>query len=299
MKDYFSLQYKMICRKLKSAGINPLFAILIGVVGFVLISDYIFQKTSFANYWVLLVAFGNLLKLTNKNLTELFRITFGNWRTIIVRIIENLVISLPFIVLLVLHNLFLESAILLVVVLILAIQSFQIGLNFVIPTPFSKNPFEFTVGFRKRFLLFPLAFVITLISINVRNMPHSVFSLLLVFLISISFYLSPEKEYFVSTFSESPKSFLYRKIRQATLNNLILTLPILIILLSVYPKNVDVILLWYFFGIVFLWVIVLAKYSVYPENINLQEEILIVICIYAPPALIAVIPFFYNRAKKN
>ena len=47
---------------------------------------------------------------------------------------------------------------------------FRTSLNFSMPTPFSKNPFEFTTGFRRTLLIFPLAYALTVIAINVDNL---------------------------------------------------------------------------------------------------------------------------------
>lgn len=48
MIDYFYLQYLMNNRKLKEAGMHPLLRYLLGIVAFILLSEYLFQKTAFA-----------------------------------------------------------------------------------------------------------------------------------------------------------------------------------------------------------------------------------------------------------
>ena len=75
------------------------------------------------------------------------------------------------------------------------------------PTPFSKNPFEFTTGFRRTLLIFPLAYALTVIAINVDNLNLGIFSILLIFLIVLSFYSKPEEEYYVWVHADTPKSF--------------------------------------------------------------------------------------------
>ncbi len=87
MKEYFLLQYKMTNRKLSEAGLNPAIGYLLGVAGFILISEYAFQKTGFAKYVVLLIALSVLFKMSEINRTEFLKIVFGDIKTRIIRII--------------------------------------------------------------------------------------------------------------------------------------------------------------------------------------------------------------------
>lgn len=296
MKDYFLLQYKMINRKLKEAGINPFIGYILGLTAFVLISEYVFQKIGFAKYLILLVSLGFMFKLSAKNRTVFLLTTFGNSKTKRIRIIENFIIAIPFIIVLIYHNAVLGSVSLFALAIILATFSFKKNFNITIPTPFFKYPFEFTVGFRKSFYIFPIAYALTIIAIIVDNLNLGIFSLLLVFLISMSYYTKPENEYFVWVYSYTPKAFLFNKLKLALRNIFILSFPIFLGLLIFYPEEFNVILLFYFLGVVFLWTIILAKYSAYPQEMNLPEGILIAFGIFFPPLLIALIPFFYYKS---
>jgi hypothetical protein len=70
-------------------------------------------------------------------------------------------------------------------------------------------------------------------------------------------------------------------------------------LIAYYPSETGLILVFLLIGLMSLWTIILAKYSVYPGEINLPAVILITICIYFPPTLIAVLPFFYMKSVKK
>lgn len=286
----------MTNRKLKEAGINPLIGYLLGVIAFVVISEYIFQKTEFAKYLVLLTSLSLLFKLSERNRTDFLRSAFGDKRKIKIRVIENLIVSVPFVAILIFKNAFFESALLLTLSVIYAAFSYQTNFNFSIPTPFPKNPFEFTVGFRKTFFIFPIAYTLTIIAINVDNLNLGIFSMLLLFLTSLSYYAKPENEFYVWVHADTPKTFLMKKIRVATKSVSLLTFPILLFLLISYPINFDLILIFFLIGLLFLWTIILAKYSAYPGEMNLLEGILIAICIYFPPILLAIMIFFYNKS---
>ena len=66
MKDYFELQLVMTNRKIKEAGVNPFIGYLLGLIAFILLSEYIFHKTEFAKYLVILVCLSFQFRLSEK-----------------------------------------------------------------------------------------------------------------------------------------------------------------------------------------------------------------------------------------
>jgi hypothetical protein len=299
MKDYFVLQLVMNNRKTKEAGFNPVLGFLLGLIVFVLLSEYIFHKTEFAKYLVILVCFSFQFKLSENRRTDFLLSTFGDKSKNKIRVLENIIICIPFFSTLIHKNLFLEAIILFICSITIALFSFRTSLNFTIPTPFAKNPFEFLTGFRKTFLIFPLAYALTAIAINVDNFNLGIFSMLLISITTLSYYSKPEGEYFVWVHADTPKSFLKKKIIIATKNYILLTMPILIGLLIFYPIKFDLILLFLFIGILFLWTIVLAKYSAYPDEIHLTVGFIIAFTILFPPLILVVIPYFYTKSINN
>ena len=299
MKEYFDLQLVMTNRKIKEAGINPALGYLLGLLAFVLLSEYIFHKTDFAKYLVILACLNFQFRLSEKHRTDFLLSTFGNKSKNKIRVLENIIVCLPFASILTYKFLFLEAIILFLCSIFTALLSFRTSLNFTIPTPFSKNPFEFTTGFRKTVLIFPLAYALTVIAINVDNLNLGIFSMLLIFLITLSFYSKPEEEFYVWIHADTPKSFLMKKMIIATKNSTLLTIPISLGLLIFNPAEYDLILLFLFIGILFLWTMVLAKYSAFPSEINLPEGIIIAFALSFPPLILLIISYFYTKSIKN
>ncbi|MDB9990224.1 ABC transporter permease [Flavobacteriales bacterium] len=299
MKDYFILQLVMNNRKTKEAGFNPVLGYLLGLIVFILLSEYIFHKTEFAKYLVILVCFSFQLKLSENRRTDFLMSTFGDKSKNKIRVLENSIVCIPFVSVLLYKNLFLEAVILFICSITIALFSFRTSLNFTIPTPFSKNPFEFSTGFRKTFFIFPLAYALTAIAINVDNLNLGIFSMLLISITTLSYYSKPEGEYYVWVYAETTKSFLKKKIIIATKNYILLTIPILIGLLIFYPTKFDLILLFLFIGILFLWTILLAKYSTFPEEIHLSIGLIIAFTLLFPPLILVVIPYFYTKSINN
>lgn len=299
MNEYFLLQYKLANRKLIELGINPLVGYVLGIAGFILISEYLYLKTEFAKYAVILVALTFLAKTSEINRNAFLLMVFGNKKSRVIRIIENLILCLPFSILLIYHTEFWESILLIVVSVLLASFSFNTNFNFTLPTPFYKRPFEFAVGFRNTFYVFPFAYLLTIIAISVNNLNLGIFALLLIFIVTFTFYLKPENEYYVWSFSTSSARFLLGKLVTAARYSAFLALPPAIALCVFYPSEIDTILMFLFLGFIFLWTIILAKYSSYPNEINLPEGILIAVCIYFPPLLVFLMPYFYVKSIRK
>ncbi|MBK8442865.1 MAG: ABC transporter permease [Sphingobacteriales bacterium] len=296
MKDYFNLQYVMTNRKIKETGLNPLLGYLLGLTAFVLLSEYIFHKTEFAKYLVILTCLSLQIKLSEKNRTDFLLSTFGDKSKMKIRVLENFIICIPFVSFLLYKSLLFEASILFLCSIILALFSFHSNFNLTIPTPFSKKPFEFSTGFRKTFFIFPIAYALTVIAIIVDNLNLGIFAFLLVFLTSLSYYHKPEQEYYVWVHAETPKAFLKNKVLNASKNTTLLVIPIIISLLVFYPSKFELILTFFLIGILFLWTVILAKYSAYPDEMSIPEGAIIAFSLYFPPLLLAIIPFFYSKS---
>ena len=299
MKDYFVLQYVLTNRKIKEAGLNPLLGYILGLTAFVLLSEYIFHKTAFAKYLIILACLSLQFKLHERNRTDFLLSTFGVKTKMKIRLVENFILCIPFVSILLYKSFFFEASILFLCSIVLALFSFRSNLNLTIPTPFSKRPFEFSTGFRKTFLIFPIAYALTVIAINVDNLNLGIFSFLLVFISSLSYYHKPEQEYYVWVHAETPKAFLKNKVVNASKNATLISAPIIISLLMFYPSEFELISLFFLIGLLFLWTVILAKYSAYPGEMNLPEGIVLAFSLYFPPLLLVIIPFFYSKSIKK
>ena len=299
MKDYFLLQYKMANRKLIEWGINPFIAYVLIAVGFILGAEYLFIKTEYAEYIIVALAVSLLTKTAETNRSQFLQMVFGNSKFRQIRIIENLTISLPFAIVLVYHQAVIEPIALLVGSALLAGFSFKVNLTYAIPTPFYKKPFEFIVGFRNTFYLFLISYALVIIALSVSNLNLALFGMLSVFGICLTYYNKPEDEYYVWVHVATPAKFILNKTLTATLQAALLALPAAISIIAFYPAKTDAILFYVLIGYAFLWAIILAKYAAYPNPIGLPQAMLIAFCIYYPPIVLALVPYFYYKCIKN
>ncbi len=293
------LQFNRTNRTLRGYGMHPVLGYLLGFAAFILLSTYLFHQTTYGGPVLLLLALGILAKMAATGRTEFLRLVFGDRKGRLIRLLENLMISLPFLVVLLYQGAYAAT------LLLIAGSGAMAGLrlkgrpNFTLPTPFYRKPFEFTVGFRNTWYLLLPAYILTAIAVSVQNLNLGLLAMLLVWGISMTYYLRPEPAYFVWSYAVRPSGFIFEKMKTATVFAAGLVLPVVASLLLFFPQHPEMTLFIAFFGFVFLWTIILAKYAAYPDEMGLPEGVLIALSIYFLPLLLVMIPFFYFKSIKN
>lgn len=299
MKAYFKLIVLLTNRKLKELGFSPILGYSLIIVAFIALSIHLFRGTEYAEYLYILTALALLSKLSDKKRNDFLKGCFSDKNYMLTRIIENITVSVPFMIFLFYQRCLISPIILIIATVILSVTRFKTNLYFTIPTPFYKHPFEYTVGFRNTFYIYPIAYFLTYTAITVNNFNLGIFAILLVFLTSLSYYSKPENEYFVWSYKLTPHQFLKHKIKTALLFSSLLCLPVILSLAVFHFKSIDSLFLFYTIGCVFLTTIILAKYSAYPNEMNLTQGFLLAFSLSFPPLLIAIIPFFYKQSVKR
>lgn len=290
----------MINRGFKDRGLAPIFAYILLSLVFIGFSVILFSQTEFAEYIHLLLALTLIGKLSETRRTEFLKLCFGDTQLKKIRIAENLICSLPFFVFLLYKQLFLSAGLLLLLTTMLALANFRTALNFTIWTPFSKRPFEFTTGFRNTFYLFFIAYFLTFISVFAAdNFNLGIFSMLLVFAVALSYYQKPENEYYVWIYNVNAKEFLYGKIKTAIFFSSLLALPIAIVLGIFFYQNIGMLLLFFLIALAFLTCMIVGKYSAYPDELNVEQGILLALCLWFPPLLLVLIPYYFKKSENR
>ena len=266
---------------------------------FILLSNYLFEKTEFANYAYGLFALSFVSKLSEPKRNDFLKAIFNKYNYKKLRMLENIIYCLPFTLFLIYQKQFIFSVILNLCAILIMLFNFSTNLNVTIPTPFSKKPFEFIVGFRKTFYVFPIAYFLTYISVSVGNFNFGVFSMLLIGIICFSYYSKIENEYFVWNYNLSPKEFLLEKTKTCLIYFSLLSLPIIITLGFVFFNQIDILIVFIFLSYAYLTTIIFAKYSSFPNEMNMSQGILIALSFIVPPILLIFIPLFYSQSIKK
>ncbi|MDR2907100.1 MAG: hypothetical protein LBU91_03820 [Bacteroidales bacterium] len=295
LKEYFSLQYAILNRKISDFGLHPIIGYFLSIAVFISLSIYLLGEKNAAYLYVFIaLVFTSRLSKIDRN--DFLKICFEKKLYRRIRVYENMAMVLPFAMILVCFQQFYPLIILVAIAIVLALFNFKATYNFTLPTPFYKKPFEFTIGFRNTFFMFFIAYGLTGIAIVVHNFNLGIFSIALSFLTVCSYYLKPENDYLVWAYRFTPSRFLIEKIKTAFLFSSYLCSPIALALSLFYIQNIVILLLSILLGYVYLSVIILAKYAAYPAEIDFIRAIMIALTFLFPPLVIILIPLFAKQS---
>ncbi|MCB9361405.1 MAG: ABC transporter permease [Flavobacteriales bacterium] len=299
MNFYFALQYKRVKRLLKKSGINHFIALGIVLFLFVAISHFIFEKVIYAQYVYPIISLSLLNILGNVKRNEFLKNCYTVKKYKQIRLLENIVGAIPFVIYLLFKQEYITAILLLVISSLLSLFNKINSFQFVIPTPFYKNPYEFITGFRKTYVLFILSYTLTIISIYVGNFNLGIFALILIVLTCLNFYSKPEPKHLVWIHAQTPKLFINKKIKVAILYSFILILPIILSLSIINIEKAYLLVIFSVFGISTVVVSLLGKYAFYPSEINISQGMLISVSLIFPPITLIIIPILYIRSTQN
>jgi hypothetical protein len=299
MKAYFLLQFSLLNRRMSDFGLHPVAGYILGPAGFIALSAYLFYQTALAEYLCLMSAFSAVMPLSETRRNDFLQHCFGRRDYLKIRLLENALVAAPFVLFLLYKTAFPMAVATLAAAVWPVFFSFSAPLELTLPTPFSRRPFEFAVGFRSSLLLIVFAGFLAFMAIWVNNFNLGVFALVLVFLVSLGFYARPENEFYVWSFGMSPRRFLWYKISVALVHATLLSLPLVVALGACFFAHIGVLLLFQLAGYAALLTIILAKYASYPDPMNIPQAILVALCIQVPPVILVVAPVFYLQSLKR
>ncbi len=297
MKAYFQLQLKMLHRHFRDFGVVPILAYPLLIISFLGFSTFLYTKLLESAVFVYcFIAITTLFKLGEKKRNDFLKSCFAQKKYFKIRLLENTFLVLPFILFLTYQKDFLCAVTLYVIILLLSFITFNPITSFTIPTPFSKKPFEFSMGFRNTFFIYPLIYWLTYKAIEVNNFNLGVFSLVLLFVVLISYYSKTEKSYYVWIYNKSPKEFLERKMKTAFIYAIFLSLPISIMLSIFFQKHISIIIVFQLACFIYFMQAIVAKYAAYPEQVPIPTWILIGLSIGFPPCILFTFPYLYSKS---
>lgn len=296
MKEYFQLQFRMAGRSLKDAGLHPQLTCVILIPAFFALSVYLFLKVKFAAPGYVLLALMTTGRLSDKSRTDFLKLCFPAEKFRKIRVAENFLVTLPFLIFLLYRQAFLYAVILVILSVLLALVNFRTVTGWVIPTPFYKKPFEFTTGFRNTVYFIMVAYILTGIAVYISNFNLGIFSMLLVFVLTMGYYTNPENEFYVWVYNLSPKQLLFEKMKTAVFYSAMLVLPVFLVLGVFFPHKAGISFLFLCTGWAFLVCMIVNKYAAYPGELHLIQGILLAVCIGFPPLLLVFIPYLFSKS---
>ena len=299
MKFYFQLQYRRFKRWFQEIGIPPYLGMALILPLFVVGSKVLFLRSEFAVWIYTGLALWLCFDVMKTARTELLEQLFKKRDFYLIRILENGLLILPFMGYLLYEHQRIPALILLVAGVGFALLKLKRAFRFKLATPFKKFPFEWIVGFRKTYGLLLVLYFLTFKSIQIQNFNLGAFALGFISLLGMSYYYKPEPQIYVWVFAQKAATFLKQKILIGWLGSIILGLPILISMGIAYPDRLWILLIVHILGGILLSTFVLAKYSAYPQEINIPQFLLFMLSFWFPPMLVVTIPIFYRQAVRK
>jgi hypothetical protein len=299
MKYYFLLQFRRLIRMISDYKINPFLGLIVGSLLFIWISDILFRKIIYPQYVYTGLSFLLIHSLDDQARNDFLKSIFLKKKYIRARLIENLIAAAPFFLFLLFKEKYLPAFTLLVLSSLLSFLNKVGKPAFVVPSPFSKRPFEFSIGFRRTFWLLIPVLAITAISIFYSNVNLGIFCLICLFLIIITYYSGQEPVFYVWIYAKSPRSFLKEKITTAMRYSFLSSLLIAVPLICFNPAQSFQVAVILIIGLLDVLLIVVAVYSNFPVKLNLLQNIQIAMAIFFPPLLLYVVPNLYAQAIRR
>lgn len=297
--SYASMQFNILNRKLIEFGLHPVIGYLLGIIVFVAASMYLFYKTDYAHYIYCMMALGSLRALNQKPRIEFLKNIFQRRSFYFIRINENLFVSLPFCGFLLYKGFWSYTLGTIFVASLMALTSGFNSISKTLPTPFHQFPFEFAIGFRSTYLIYFISWFLMYMSYSVGNFNLGLFTLILTFLLCCSYSGQLEPQQYIWIFNSRPSAFLKYKVQTSILYATVLSLPLLIALLLVFPIRWPFIVGVQGLGYLYLTMIILAKYSGYPRSMSVPQTLLITFTLILPPLLFLAIPYFYSQSNQR
>ncbi len=299
MRSYFALQCRLLNRQFIDFGLHPILGYLLMVILFTGFSAYLFYNVVYAAYVYGILGLSIASLLSESGRVGFLKQHFTTLEFQKIRGLENILVVLSFIIGLVINHQWLIAFGVLAVALLMSLSTVDRNLNFTIPTPFYRYPFEFVTGFRKNYPVILLAGFVLTMAVLYDNANLGLFSLAVVLLLCLSFYMHTETAYLVWIYAMTPFQFLVHKVTIAIIYTALMSLSFIVVLLIFFTGHAGFIALLFGLGLIYQLAAILGKYAFFPASINLPQGIMMAVAFWFPPLLLILIPYFYSRAIRQ
>jgi hypothetical protein len=299
MQYYWLLQYRMFNRQLRDFGIPPIVGYLLLLGGFVLLSWLVFQRIMYAPYAYALLALALLAPLHQSGRNRFLQNCFGPRRYRLLRLAENGLAALPFLLFLVYKTCYWQALALGCLAPALSWVRLGNGSLPAWPTPFRRQPFESIMGFRRNIGLLAACYAFAGIAVAVDNPNLGMAALLGLFIICMLFYQYTEPIFYVWVFALSPTQFLWHKTKRALWHTTLLCLPAALLLVIAFTGQCWALVGLFVLGLLYVATMISAKYAVFPHTMNLPQIVLLTLGLSLPPLLVVLLPYFYIQSLQK
>lgn len=299
MKDFFQLQKVIVERFLKGWGLAPWLVYLLLPVLFSAVCLLLIERTEYAAY---AIAAGSLTAykwFSGRERNDFLQLQFGKTEFRKIRLLENGLVTLPFAVLFLFKGFWALALVQLLVGGAMTLRSGGGFTSFALPTPFSRHPFEFALGFRQSWWLLLVAVFLLVMGIRADNFELATFSWFVTVFTAMSFYQRPEPGFYVWVHALTGRQLLNRKLLLGCGHLVLLGAPFVIALLVFFPGQWALVAGGQLLALLYLSLTITVKYTAYPDEVDLVRGFILASGIVFPPLLLFLVPYYYQQAVRQ
>ncbi len=280
-------------------GVNPIIGVIVIIgllIGMVAILDF---KTIYAPYILILGFAVGLWQLCGIERNNFLRSVEGekSWR--ILRLVENLVLSIPLIVYLGIKSEWLLSAIVCGLSILLTFITKQVRNLARIKTPLSWIPLQFPYGVRVMLLGYIFIYALVVIAISVGNENLGLVSIGAIQLIPWLTIEKKEHPVLLWEHTITPASFMVLKAMRILKGYMLIGVIPIVAFLFFYPQFYLHIIGLVVTGVIGAFTLITIKYTYYGRQVPLLVYMVFVASCAVPPLLIIMGNSFYHRSIQN
>lgn len=303
MFEYFTLQRTLWERQFREWQLAPWVVYTLGPLLFFVVSHLLLNRSEWASGLVVFFGLSATQQLSGQKRNDFLKGLYRGVAYRNIRLLENGLLLSPFVVLLLGEAIWRGSLICGAGALVLCL----VGMSMVwwvrrpaagraLRTPFSAEPFEFAVGFRRYWWVFALLLLLLVQGLRVGNYELGAFVLWFAALMGSHVESEAEPVFFVWIHSLTAKQFLRRKILLGMKHQAFLQLFAFIPLLAFFPERWLPTVVIFVLGLLYVVLGLLAKYAIFPKPILVGQAIIIAAGMLLPPLMLIIIPLYYQRA---
>lgn len=299
MQEYFTLQKTILERLLRSWQVAPWLAYLVVPVLFFGACLLLLERTDYAAYAISFFSLSAYGWFSGRQRNDFLRLTFREAAYRKIRLLENGLVTLPFVLLFLCKGFWALTLVQLLVGGAMAFRTTNTANALTLPTPFSRHPFEFAVGFRQYWWLLLMAVFLLVMGVRADNFELSAFSWFITVFAAMSFYQKPEPGFYAWVHAMTAREFMHRKLRIGTGQLLLLGLPFVLTLLIFFPERWALVAAGQVLALLYVVLTIVVKYTAYPQEVDLQKGFIVAFGIIMPPLLLLLIPYYYQQAIRR
>lgn len=299
MKTWFNLQYLMLIRFMREAGLHPLIGLVLGLGILSLTVFIIWERTPYPETIFSILSIVVLLKPTLRKRNEFMQTVFGKSTYYRIRIAEQLLMAIPFTLCLIIKQAWSYAVFLPLLSAIMALLHTDPGRGRVFPTPFGRIPYEAPAGFRKTIGWMVLSCAVLVAGVLSGN--HALFpaSLIIVVLTTSSYHGQPDDKMYVWIFNTRPRQFLLRKWGASALCTAAMASPVLITSLIFAPGWMPTLAGIFLVGICLNALIIAGRYSSFPDELSFANGFIMAFAVVFLPLFPVVLFWLVRRSERR